>query len=380
MMKKMRFLPTICVTHRCNLNCVYCYQTHDAESRMSFDVAKRCIDNIFETIPDYAKDGVELDLIGGEPLLEFDLIKSIYEYSHMRYPNIQQLFFATTNGTALTSDMKKWFAKHRDNFILGLSLDGTRKCHNANRSNSFDNIDTDFFVNNWPYQGVKMTLSQYSIPHLAENIKFIYSLGFKSIRGVNLAEGDFDWDDEKYVKMLIPQLVELVDYYLEHDDLIPDQMFDKQIEHCEAKLHQKKKWCGIGTGCPFFDVDGKRYPCSFITPMTFSQEDLLTILSTDFSKDDNFVDDDCFNNCYIYPMCPTCSGANYLKSKSFNKKDRSHCRIQKLIALFVADLQAKKIAKNPKRYDDITLYNKIEAIKKIRSIYLRDFERFGISS
>lgn len=223
-----------------------------------------------------------------------------------------------------------------------------------------------------------MTLSSFSIPHLAENIKFLYSLGFKSINGINLAEGDFDWDDDKYISMLIPQLAELVDFYLEHDELPLNQMFNKQIEHCEAKNREKKKWCGIGTGCPFFDVDGKRYPCSFITPMTFSQEELTDILSTDFTADEQFVDDDCFDNCYLYPLCPTCSGANYLKNKTFKERDKSHCKIQKLIALFVADLEAKKIVNNPKLYDEKTTYYKIEAIKRIRECFLSEFRDCGI--
>lgn len=377
-MKKNRFLPTICVTHNCNLDCVYCYQKHDTNNRMNFETAKKCLDYIFENIPDYAVDGVELGFIGGEPLLEFELIKQMYDYSHNKYPDVEQIFYATTNGTVLTDDMKKWFSDHRDDFVLGLSLDGTRESHNINRSKSFDKIDTSFFIENWPNQGVKMTLSTYSLSHLAENIKFIYSLGFKSIRGVNLAEGDFEWTNEKYIQMLIPQLSELVEFYLDNDEINLDQLFDKQIEHCEAKERQKKKWCGIGTGCPFFDVDGKRYPCSFITPMTYSQEELTAILSTDFEKDELFIDDDCFENCYLYPICPTCSGANYLKNKTFKTRDKSHCEIQKLISLFVADLQAKKIVKNPKIYDDKTVYYKIEAIKKIRELYLNRFENYLI--
>ena len=80
MKKKLRFLPTICVTHNCNLDCVYCYQKHDTKSRMSLSVGKECFDYIFNNIPDYATDGVELGFIGGEPLLEFELIKNLYEY------------------------------------------------------------------------------------------------------------------------------------------------------------------------------------------------------------------------------------------------------------------------------------------------------------
>lgn len=378
MKKKIRFNPTICVTHNCNLNCVYCYQKHDAANRMNFDTAKKCIDYIFQNIPQYAVDGVEIGFIGGEPLLEFDLIKQIYDYSHFKYSDTEQLFYATTNGTIMNNEMKEWFTEHRKSFVLGLSIDGTRETHNANRSNSFDKIDINYFLTNWPDQGIKMTLSEYSLSNLAENIKFAHSLGFKNIRGVNLAEGDFDWDNDKFIRVLIPQLAELVDFYLENDSLPLNQMFDKHLEICEMKEQKKKKWCGIGTGCPFFDTDGQRYPCAFITPMTFSSNDISNILSTDFTNDEDFIDTECFENCYLYPICPTCSGANYLKSKSFKQRDKSHCKIQKLIALFVADLQAKRIVKNPKGYDDTKLYYTIEAIKNIRSLYLDEFKEYYV--
>lgn len=368
--KKMRFNPSICVTHNCNLNCTYCYQKHDVTSRMTFDTAKTCIDYIFQNIPDYAVDGVEVGFIGGEPLLEFNLLKQIFLYTYSTYSNIEWIFYATTNGTLLNDEMKEWFSAHRKEFVLGLSLDGTKETHNANRSNSFDKIDIDFFLKNWPEQGVKMTLSEYSIPRLAENIKFIHSLGIRNIRGVNLAEGAFDWDDDKYIEMLIPQLSELVEFYLENDGEMINQMLDKRIAACEVKKVDKHKWCGIGTGCPFFDIDGKKYPCSFITPMTFSMDEIANIVETDFTKNENFIDDDCFDYCYIYPICPTCAGANYLKNKSFKIREKSRCKIQKLIALFVADFQAKRIVKNPKAYNDSVLYNTIEAIKKIRSLYL----------
>ena len=377
-MKKARFLPTICVTHNCNLNCVYCYQKHDSRSVMSFEVAQQCVDYIFENIPSYAVDGVELGFIGGEPLLEFDLIKRIYQYSHEKYPGIKQLYYATTNGTVLSQDMKCWFSAHKNSFVLGLSLDGTKECHNLNRSNSFDKIDIEYFLSNWPEQGVKMTLSEHSIPSLAENIKYLHSLGFKGIHGVNLAEGNFDWDNDKYIRLLIPQLSELVEFYLNNDSLTPNQMFDKPIEICESKNREKKKWCGIGTGCPFFDVDGRKYPCTFITPMTFSPDEITDILSVDYSRDEEFIDEECFMDCYLYPICSTCAGANYMRNKSFKKRDKTHCKIQKLISLFIADLYAKKIARNPGAYEDATLYYRIEAIKRIRSLYLDEFKSYGI--
>jgi len=350
---------------------------------MSFETAKNVIDWIFSHIPAESK-GIEIDFIGGEPLLEYHLIKKIVSYVESKNLNIPYIFYADTNGTLLTTEMKKWFLDKINIFKLGLSLDGKKETHDINRSNSFDSIDIEFFLQNYPEQGVKMTLFEYSLHNLAENVIYIHSLGFNEIDGVNLAEGTFDWNKDEYISLLIPQLKILVDYYVDHDELKPCRLLEKEIDICESQIKESNKWCGVGVSTHFFDIDGKRYPCSFITPMTFNKKDLDFIAETDFTKEDNFIDDECFNNCYIYPICPTCAGANYKINKSFKLRNKGKCRIQKLIALFIADLQGKKIVKsggliNSKK-DDTKLYYTIEAIKKIKSLYLEEFKEFEINN
>jgi len=363
--KKSRFSVSLCITHNCNLNCIYCYQKHSDNCVMSFETAKKIIDWTFNNVPEgYNK--ILIDFFGGEPLLEFELIKEIFSYVNKLNTNYPYTFFASTNGTLLTDEMKEWFTEHKQSFILGLSLDGTRETHNFNRSNSFDKIDIDFFKRNWSNQTVKMTLSEFSLQNFAENIKYIHSLGFK-ISGVNLFEGNVDWSDEKHLKTLIPQLKELVEYYVENDQIEINQMFNKKLNICEVKKNGQK-WCGIGKGMVFYDYDGKQYPCAFVTPMTLSQEDINQILKTDFSDDKLFLDEECYSSCYIFPICPTCAGADYLANKSFKIRKKDKCRIRKLIALFTADLQAKLILKNPNRYNNDVLYYTIEAIKKIKNI------------
>ena len=372
----MKFLPYLCVTHDCNLNCIYCYQKHD-KLKMSFETAKKCIDWVFDNVPP-EMDGIDIQFFGGEPLLEFELIQKIVEYTYQtkisRYSN-SCAFFASTNGTLLDDSMKKWLIDHKDHFCLGLSLDGTRDTHNHNRSNSFDQIDIDFFRKMWPKQSLKMTLSEYSLHHLAENVKYLHSLGF-DVKGVNLCEGNFNWDNEKFVEILVPQLKELVDFYVENESLPVCQMFDKQLRFCVSKNRERKKWCGTGRGCPCFDVDGKMYPCTYMTPMTFSEKELHAIVNTDFTNDYNFVDEDCYENCYIYPLCGNCAGACYLVNKSFKIRDKRRCLIQKLVALFVADLQAKRILKNPECLEKNQLYPTIEAIKKIKSLYYDEYQQY----
>jgi sulfatase maturation enzyme AslB (radical SAM superfamily) len=305
---------------------------------MSIDTAKKSIDWIFENIPSNMNE-VEIDFIGGEPLLEFDLIKEISNYIFNKGISTPYILFASTNGTLLNKEMKAWFSEHKERFWLGLSLDGSKETHDYNRNGSFDMIDIDYFLKNWPEQGVKMTLSEFSLYHLAENIKYLHQLGFSQINGVNLFEGNFDWSDDKYIEILIPQFVKLVDFYLANEQLKLNQMFDKNIEYCESRHYDTRKWCGIGNGT-------------------------------------NFFDEDCYKNCYIYPICPTCSGANYMVNKNFKERNKSKCRIQKLIALFIADLQGKRLLKDRTDIDDTTVFHMVEAIKRIRELYFNDFKHF----
>ena len=64
MTEKVRFSPSICVTHSCNLNCIYCYQKHDNSSRMDFETAKKILDYIFDNVPE-GMEGIEINIIGG---------------------------------------------------------------------------------------------------------------------------------------------------------------------------------------------------------------------------------------------------------------------------------------------------------------------------
>ena len=367
------FSPALCVTHRCNLSCVYCYQKKKDDRSMTLDVGKKCVDDIFAHIPDETKV-IEISFIGGEPLLEIELIKSIYEYTLDKYCDDRLHFFATTNGVMLSEEDKHWFFEHKRRFILGLSLDGTKETHNFNRSNSFSKIDIAYFVNTWPTQGPKMTISKKTIHSLAKDIMFIHNLGFKTINGVNFAEGDFDWGAKEELLVLSRQLHFLLDYYTEHFEIKLDQMFGKHIEFCASNEKTKSKLCGMGGRTVFYDVDGRKYPCSFITPMTFSEQELCEIQKIDISNIDEFIDMQCLNECYLFPVCGTCPGANYLVNHSFSQRIKSRCSMVKLIALYIAELHTRRIINHRELYDDDNqLYYLIQAIKGIRNNFYSEF-------
>ena len=158
---------TLTLTANCNLSCVYCYEKHDDNKSMSFDTAKYILDSEFEGLKN--DDYITIDFFGGEPFLEFELIKKIVSY--VREQNIKgrflprYRFFATTNGTLIHGEIMNFLKAHK-NFYLGLSLDGTKWMHDTNRCNSFDKIDLDFFFFFYPEKQAKMTISDFTLPYL----------------------------------------------------------------------------------------------------------------------------------------------------------------------------------------------------------------------
>ena len=67
---------------------------------------------------------------------------------------------------------------------------------------------------------------------------------------------------------------------------------------------------------------------------------------------------------------------DYLATKSFKHYDKSKCRMRIMEAIVLAEYNARLIQKNPCVYDDAKLYYTIEAIKKIKNLYYKDYEKY----
>lgn len=372
-MEKNIHTAILCLTHRCNLNCVYCFEQKDGTHELSFDVACRCVDEIIKTHCNDMCKAVNLNFFGGEPLLKFELIKDIYNYVQSHYSIYDISFFASTNGTLLTDEMKVWFSNRKEKFCLGLSLDGDRDTQNYNRSNSFDLIDIKYFVENWPKQFFKLTLSEYSIQNYAHDVKFIHSFGV-GINGGDVCVGDYAWNNEELCYIFAKQLLELVDYY-ENNSEVHNNLFEIDLAACTTP-HKNRKCCGCGTSLSYYETDGKKYPCTFIAPMGFSDEDLQNMLTVDFNNSQNFTDKECKEQCYLYNVCKTCAAENFLLHRRFDKYNKRNCGFKKIIAIAVAELQARRITKNPNLYDETKVYYTIEAIQKIRELYLPEYGKY----
>ena len=121
---------TLFLTHRCNLACDYCYVSKSSDC-MSLSVAQRVIDFAFQNTP--PADDIEIGFFGGEPLLEFPLLRDVTRIvrSHPSFDPCRVNLSLTTNGTLLTPEIVEFLGEHE--VLTTISCDGRPPVHDRFR-------------------------------------------------------------------------------------------------------------------------------------------------------------------------------------------------------------------------------------------------------
>lgn len=168
-------IVSLLVTHSCNLNCVYCFEKHKelGQRLMTLDTAKKVLTHEFE---EFARTHSEpthrlaIEFFGGEPLMNFPLIRQVYEWVRDNDPGIPIQFQLTSNGTLFTPEILAWFTEHKHDFRVVLSVDGDEEMHRTTRGVASERLPLDYIVENWPNSYFKMTLSKYTLPTYANGV------------------------------------------------------------------------------------------------------------------------------------------------------------------------------------------------------------------
>ncbi len=233
---------------------------------------------------------------------------------------------------------------------------------------------TNFFISKWPTQPVKMTISDKTLPFLAEGIIYLHKSGFQ-LTG-NLAYG-IDWSGTTHIDEFAHQLKILVTFYLENPQFEPSGPLAMGIEAVNYENIEPQKWCGVGTHMMAIDIDGKEYPCHMFLP-TISGNILNDI---DWNASKNLKDDRC-NGCSILFICATCYGKNLIERGSLSSRDKGLCNMFKIQALACSYLKANLLTKNlktPKSLEKSSeIVKQIDAIKKIQETITKDLSDQGI--
>lgn len=321
---------TLCITESCNLNCTYCYENHKSSKQMSFETATRIID--YEMSIRDKFEGVVFNLFGGEAFLNFDLIKQIVNYleTHYNCSALKWHCFISTNGTLVHDCVQDFLREHQHSISCGLSLDGTRECHNVNRGNSFDDIDLSFFSELYKNQCIKMTISAETLSHLAECVIFAHKKGFEV--ACNLAYG-IDWSSADNTAVLEVELKKLIEYYLQNKAVKPCTMLNEPIYKVAIKSKKATRECGAGQLMRSYDTAGVCYPCQFFMPISIGDEAAKKSLDIHWHDDvipEDKLDSRC-NDCILKACCHICYGSNYASTGNIYLHEDNWCKLNKII-------------------------------------------------
>ena len=127
---KQSVVTALClqVAQDCNLRCKYCFadtgEFHGGRSLMSAETGKKAIDFVIQNSG--SRHNIEIDYFGGEPLMNFEVVKEITEYAKEqgKIHNKNFRFTITTNGILLNDDIKTYINENMSNVVL--TLDGTK--------------------------------------------------------------------------------------------------------------------------------------------------------------------------------------------------------------------------------------------------------------
>ena len=330
------------ITHACNLKCSYCYETHKQNAFMPISLAKDIIFKEAQMVAESDKfDEIQIDFMGGEPLMNFPLIKEIVEWLEDGAIAVPWICFTSTNATLIDNNIKQWLKEHRQSIVLGVSYDGTSKMQSKNRGTDHYDIDLDFFHKLWPTQTFQMTISKETLPYLANGVLSVQYKGYEI--NAALAQGvDWSIDDAKLYR---EQLCLLKDAYLKDLQLKPLNRLIRYVDVFNLAPTERRQihGCGSGLNMVTYDVDGKRYGCHMFTPIVLGKERAIGVDDVEWEKTDLMADPYC-ETCVLRRFCPTCPGFNYKYRGHFSSRDKRWCPLVLAEAMTACEFQIERIS------------------------------------
>ena len=127
------YTMTLEINQRCNLRCQYCYLGEKNGTKMSYETACKAIDRAFLYTKIHKDQTLWIDFIGGEPLLDFDMICKLVEYIYQKNAEVKYklLFSLTTNATIFNEEILAFLLENE--FAIKVSIDGDREVNDINR-------------------------------------------------------------------------------------------------------------------------------------------------------------------------------------------------------------------------------------------------------
>ena len=304
------------IAHTCNLNCSYCFASqgkyHGERAIMSFEVGKRALDFLMEHSG--TRRNLEVDFFGGEPLMNFQVVKDLVAYARSvekeRGKNFR--FTLTTNGVLVDDDVIQWANRECSNVVL--SLDGRKEIHDRYRvdyagKGSWETIVPKFqkFVEARGGKDYYMRGTfTHANPDFLKDIQQMLDLGFTelSMEPVVCAADDPSALTEEDLPIVMEQYEKLAEKMLEHDQQgKPFTFYHYMIDLTGGPcIYKRISGCGSGTEYMAVTPWGDLYRChQFVGEERFKLGNIWDgVTNTEIQGE--------FASCNVYahPECRDC--------------------------------------------------------------------------
>lgn len=324
---------SLIITQACNLHCSYCFEKFKTGKKMTLETAKNCLQSeIKNVLNDAETEWLSVELFGGEPLLNFPLIRDLVAWVRSLKCKCPIMFYTISNGTLLNEEIKSWARANKDMFVMGVSYDGSENSQHENRNASVLSA-LEFCHQEWPDASFRMTISPQTLPSLADDIKNSANMGY--ILRIQLAKG-LDWTEENRI-LFESQLRIIKSFYMGNPDILPT-MLPPLFTGREDGEHECIQHCGAKKLTTCYDVDGTKYPCHMFTPLS-SGLSAVTWENYDHHNPANHNDPYC-SGCSIKHWCYTCPAHNNIHRGHPSKRDHGMCRMNLTHALVTTEFQS----------------------------------------
>ena len=321
--KRKTVVKALClhIAHDCNLACKYCFaeegEYHGGRALMSYEVGKKALDFLIANSGN--RVNLEVDFFGGEPLMNFQVVKDLVAYGRSKEKEFNKKFrfTLTTNGMLLTDEVMEFANKEMANVVL--SIDGRKEVHDFMRPTRNGKGSYDLIIDKFKKMAemrhqtnyyVRGTFTHYNLD-FSKDVLHLADMGFKQIS----AEPVVAPDDMDYAirEEDLPQLFE------EYDNLAKEMvkrekegngfnffhfMIDLTGGPC---LYKRLSGCGSGTEYLAVTPWGDLYPCHQFVGM---EQFKLGNVDTGIEKTD-IVDEFKLCNVYAKDKCKDCFARFY---------------------------------------------------------------------
>jgi len=304
------------VAHTCNLNCSYCFASqgkyHGDRALMSFEVGKQALDFLMDNSG--SRTNLEVDFFGGEPLMNWDVVKQLVAYARSvekeRKKNFR--FTLTTNGMLIDDDVIEFANKEMSNVVL--SLDGRKEIHDRFRvdyagKGSYERI-VPRFQKLVEARGGKDYYMRgtftHANPDFTNDVFHMADLGFSelSMEPVVCAPDDpscLTPEDLELVKQQYEVLA--LDMLRRKKEGKPITFYHYMLDLTEGPcIYKRISGCGSGTEYMAVTPWGDLYPChQFVGEEEYKLGDVWNGVTNEALRED-------FRSCNAYarPECADC--------------------------------------------------------------------------